>query len=183
MSRLTFFLALALGLGCQGWSPDSGDDSSAKAKRQSDEGEIAATIRKFKTRDPSMERFFDSAHAYAIWPSVGKGGFVIGGGGGRGAVYEKGKLIGFSTITFVTIGAQIGGQEFAEVIFFKDKAALDNFKRGNYELAAQVTAVAAQDGVARDASYDSGVAIFTLPLTGVMAEASVGGQKFSYDPR
>ena len=173
----------ALCFGCQGWSPDSSDDSSAESDQHTGEGEVAATIRKFKSRDPSMERFFDSAYAYAIWPSVGKGGFVIGGGGGRGAVYRQGKLIGFSSITFLTIGAQIGGQEFAEVIFFKDEAALDRFKVGNYEFAAQITAVAAQSGVAKDTSYSNGVAVFTLPLTGVMAEASVGGQKFTYDLR
>jgi lipid-binding SYLF domain-containing protein len=179
-SRSTL-LGLLLVVGCG--SEDGGGSSSAySAEVDAIGGKDGATIKAFLARDATMKRFFHGAHGFAIWPSIGKGGFVIGGGGGTGSVYEQGKRIGASKVTFVTVGAQVGGQSFAEVIFFKDKAALDNFTRGNFEFEAQVSAIAAKSGAAMQAAYDSGVAIFTLPKDGLMAEASVGGQKFSFEP-
>jgi lipid-binding SYLF domain-containing protein len=83
----------------------------------------------------------------------------------------------------VTVGAQIGGQSFMEIIFFKNKAALDDFKQGNFELNAQISAVAVKEGASKDASYDQGVAVFTMPRVGLMAEATVGGQKFEFTPK
>lgn len=175
-------LFLALFVSCAGWDPADVESTDRDAAHDS-VGEIDATIKRFKARDPSMQRFFDSAHAYAVWPGVGKGGLVIGGAYGRGAVYEQGKLIGFSSLTQVSVGAQIGGQSYAEIIFFKDKAALENFKRGNFELGAQVSAVAVEEGASANSSYDSGVAVFTLPKAGLMAEATVAGQQFTFDAR
>jgi lipid-binding SYLF domain-containing protein len=81
------------------------------------------------------------------------------------------------------VGAQIGGQSFMEIIFFKNKAALDDFRQGNFELNAQISAVAVTEGASKDASYDLGVAVFTMPRKGLMAEASVGGQKFEFAPK
>ena len=81
------------------------------------------------------------------------------------------------------MGAQIGGQSFMEIIFFKNKAALADFKQGNFELNAQISAVAAKEGASKDASYDQGVAVFTMPRGGLMAEATVGGQKFEFTPK
>ena len=102
--------------------------------------------------------------------------------GKKGEVYEQGVLIGTSSLTQLTIGWQLGGQAYSELVFFKDKAALDDFKRGNFELGAQASAVAATAGASADASYDNGVAIFTLAKGGLMYEASIGGQKFSFEP-
>lgn len=193
--KVSLMLCLGLLVGCGSEEPagDAGPAKDAPAAKKGG-GELAAavdaiggkegdTIRAFLARDPSMKKFFHAAHGFAIWPNVGKGGFVVGGGGGSGTVYEQGKPIGTSKMTFLSVGAQIGGQSFSEVIFFKDKAALDNFKRGNYEFSAQVSAVAATDGAATGTDYDSGVAIFTLPKKGLMAEASVAGQKFSFRPK
>ena len=150
---------------------------------QTPSGDLSETVDAFLERDPSLKKHFDEAYAYAIWPTVGKGGFIVGGGGGRGAVYQGGQLVGFSSITFVTIGAQVGGQEFSEVIFFKDKKAFDLFRLGTYETTAQATAVAAHDGAGTKVDYADGVMIFVLPKGGLMAEASIGGQKFSYEDR
>jgi lipid-binding SYLF domain-containing protein len=97
-------------------------------------------------------------------------------------VYEKGKPIGDTSLTQITIGFQLGGQAYSEIIFFKDKKTLDDFKNGNFELGAQASAVAVTAGASADANYEKGVAVFTMAKGGLMYEASVGGQKFSYDP-
>ena len=112
---------------------------------------------------------------------MGKGGIGIGGARGKGLVYEKGALIGKVTLTQVTVGLQLGGQSFSEVIFFKDKTALDDFTRGNYEFDAGVSAVALKAGASADLGYNKGVAIVTATKGGLMYEASVGGQKFDYE--
>ena len=129
-------------------------------------------------KDPDMQRFFDSAVAYVIIPTVGKGGIGIGGARGNGLLYEGGAITAEVTLTQLTIGFQWGGQAYSEFIFFKDDVALADFKRGNYELGAQASAVAVTAGASADASYSGGVAIFTQAKGGLMYEASVGGQKF-----
>jgi lipid-binding SYLF domain-containing protein len=140
----------------------------------------SSVIAKFKEKDPGMAKVFADAYGYAIFASVGKGAIGIGGARGKGNVFERGKRIGKSTLTQVTVGFQLGGQAYSEVIFFKDKTALDDFKRGNFELDAQVSAVALTARASRDLAYNRGVAIVTMAKGGLMYEASVGGQKFSY---
>ena len=105
---------------------------------------------------------------------------LFGGGHGKGYVYEQGSLIGRSSITQLNVGPQLGGQSFSEIIFFRGKNDLDNFKRGNFVLSAQVAAIIVTTGMATNTDYSNGVAVFVRPKAGVMAEATVGGQKFSY---
>jgi lipid-binding SYLF domain-containing protein len=140
------------------------------------------TIGEFKKKDKKLDNFFTQAYGYAVFPSVGKGAIGIGGAHGNGVVYEKGKPIGDTSLTQITIGFQLGGQAYSEIIFFKDKKTLDDFKNGNFELGAQASAVAVTAGASADANYEKGVAVFTMAKGGLMYEASVGGQKFSYDP-
>ncbi|MGH6885855.1 MAG: hypothetical protein ACREGK_07265 [Geminicoccales bacterium] len=140
-------------------------------------------IAEFKKADPGIEAFFNEAHGYAIFPEITKGAIGIGGARGDGTVFEGGSSIGSSTMTQVTIGLQLGGQTYREAIFFKDKAALDNFKLGNYEVAAGASAIAVTDGASKTAAYDKGVAVFTMGTGGLMFEASIGGQKFSFEPK
>lgn len=142
--------------------------------------EALAAIASFKRKDPSIQRFFSNAYGYAIFPSVAKGGLGLGGAHGKGEVYESGNLIGYTSLTQGTIGLQIGGQVYSEVIFFKNQATLNNFKWGNFEFSAQVSAVAVTAGASADADFEEGVAVFTLAQSGFMYEASIGGQKFSY---
>ena len=179
-------LVLLLGCGSEQPAESGGDADTPAAEVESSSASIGGAageaVKALLKRDPSLKTFFDDAHGFAIWPSVGKGALIVGGGGGSGFVYEDNKLIGTSKMTFVSVGAQIGGQSFSEVIFFKDKAALDNFKRGNFEFGAQISAIAVDKGVANDANYDKGVAVFTMPKQGLMAEASVSGQKFTFKP-
>lgn len=151
-----------------GWDPDR----PAEARK---------AVAEFKKADPSLQRFFESAYGYAVFPTVGKGGFGIGGAYGNGVVFQAGKPIGETSLTQVTIGFQLGGQAYREIIFFRDQATLEAFKRGNFELSAQASAVAATLGASADVDFDNGVAVFTLVKGGLMYEASVGGQKFDYD--
>ncbi len=153
-----------------GWDPADAEN----AKR---------TVEKFRQKDPSLERFFSKAYGYAVFPEVFKGGFMIfGGGHGKGFVYEQGALVGRSSVTQLNVGPQLGGQSFGEIIFFKGKGDLDNFKRGNFELNAQVQAVVVTAGMATNTDYSNGVAVFAMPNAGLMAELSIGGQKFNYKP-
>jgi len=144
--------------------------------------EVKDAIQVFQAADSGLEARFKSAHAYAVFPRAGKGGFIVGGGHAVGQVYEQGKLIGTARMTQLTVGAQIGGQSFYELIFFETKAALADFKRGKYSMNAQVSAVAAAEGASLNARYVSGVMVFTKARSGLMAEATVGGQKFEFEP-
>jgi len=146
--------------------------------------------------------FFDESYGYAVFPSIGKGGIGIGGARGRGRVYEKGHYVGDTTMTQLTVGFQLGGQAYSQIIFFKDERAFDVFTSGNFEFGAQATAVAITAGASAAATttgtgisasgsetaakaggdYVKGMAVFTIPKGGLMYEASIGGQKFSYKP-
>ena len=135
----------------------------------------------FKLADPTLTNFFAKAAGYAILPGVGTGGFIIGGAHGDGLVYEKGKLIGDVSMTEVSIGAQVGGGSFAEIIFFETPEALQAFKSADWEMSGKAKASVAASGVAANAKYDQGVAVFTLPKSGAMVAAAVGGQKFKFE--
>jgi len=147
--------------------------------------------------------FFQSAHGYAVFPNIAKAGVGVGGAGGKGRVYEKGKYVGDTSMTQVTVGLQIGGQAYSQIVFFEDQRAFREFTSGKFEFGAEVSAVAitvaagAKAGTAgtsvgakggpQDAkttgTYKNGMAIFTVAKGGFMYEASIGGQKFSYKAR
>ncbi|MBI1178781.1 hypothetical protein GC207_15220 [bacterium] len=144
--------------------------------------QVKEAITLFQKTDPDMKKFFAESAGYAIFPKVAKGGLGIGAAHGKGQLFEKGKAVGETGLTQVTIGFQAGGQIYSEVIFFENATTLKNFKDQNFEFSAQVSAVAAAEGVARNAKYEHGVAVFTLAKAGLMYEASVGGQKFDFKP-
>jgi lipid-binding SYLF domain-containing protein len=144
--------------------------------------DVPPVIAKFKAKDPGMEKIFSDAVGYVVFPTVGKGGIGIGGARGKGWVYQGGGLIGKSTLTQVTIGLQLGGQAYSEIVFFQTKQALDNFKLGHLKLDAQASAIALTARASADLAYRNGVAIVTMAKGGLMYEASVGGQKFSFTP-
>jgi len=174
-----------------GWNPLAKEEEAAEiakkekaadaAKKEAIE-KVKVTISEFKKRDPSMKVFFDEAYGYAVFPTVGKGAIAIGGAYGQGKVFELGKLIGSATLKQVSIGIQLGGQSYSEIVFFKDKAALDTFTSNNLEFGASASAILVTSGASADTDYSNGVAIFTLPKGGLMAEASVAGQKFRFAP-
>src|SRR5215471_12139172 len=135
--------------------------SNSAARAADLKTEVQGAIDAFNKADSSLKKLFDDSVGYAIFPSVGKGGIIIGGEHGKGMVYEKGKAIGEATLTEVNIGAQVGGEHFYEVIFFETPDALKTFKESKCEFAAEVNAVAAAEGAAKNAKYQQGVAIFT----------------------
>ena len=140
------------------------------------------TIAVFKKADPGLSRFFERSAGWAVFTTVGKGAIGIGGAHGSGVLFEGGKAVGSCTLTQVTIGFQLGGQAYSEIIFFESQKTLADFKKGSFALAAQVSAVAAAEGASANAKYQLGVAVFTIAKGGLMYEASVGGQKFSFEP-
>jgi lipid-binding SYLF domain-containing protein len=160
------------------------------------------TIELFKKAGESSN-FFSSAYGYAVFPTIGKGGLIVGGAHGSGHVYEKGKYIGNTSVTQISVGFQAGGQAYSQIVFFEDKRALDEFTNGNFEFEAGVSAVAitaAAGGTAgtqgasagasggkKDAktvgsAYYKGMAVFTIVKGGAMYQATVAGQKFTFDP-
>jgi len=158
------------------------------------------TIEIFK-KSESTQPFFKSAYGYAVFPTVGKAGIGIGGAYGKGQVYREGKVTGETSLMKATIGFQLGGQAFSEIIFFEDKRAYDDYTSGNFEFDASASAVAITAGVQAKAgtegttagasagpatgtqahsSYQKGMAIFVHTKGGLMYEATIGGQKFSF---
>jgi lipid-binding SYLF domain-containing protein len=153
-----------------------------QAQADKDEKAVADTIDQLKKSDPALAKWFSGAYGYVVFPTIGKGGAGIGAASGDGRVFEKGVYVGDARMTQLTIGAQLGGQTFSEVIFFETKDTLDRFKQDKFEWSAGISAVAAGEGASKDAKYMQGVAVFTLAKKGLMAEASVGGQKFKFTP-
>jgi len=153
------------------WEPDSGDKLELS---------VAQALTKAKDKDAAMEQWFSTAYAYAVFPKVGKGGIGVGGAHGKGIVIRGDSTIAKTSLSQLTIGFQLGGQVYSEYIFFKDETAFNDFARGNFEMGAQVSAVAITAGASADANYNGGVAVFTIADGGLMYEATVGGQKFKY---
>jgi len=172
LSVVLFALSMIfVGAFAQAWEPDNENKLSLS---------VAQALIKAKDKNSSMETWFDDAYAYAVFPKVGKGGIGIGGAYGKGLVIRGDKTVGKTSLSQVTIGFQLGGQVYAEYILFKDKTAFDHFTRGNFEMGAQVSAVAITAGISADANYDGGVKVFTLAEGGLMYEATIGGQKFKF---
>jgi lipid-binding SYLF domain-containing protein len=161
------------------------------------------TIELFKNAGESS-KFFPSAYGYAVFPTIGKGGLIVGGAHGKGRVYAKGKYIGNTTVTQLSVGFQAGGQAYSQIIFFEDKRAFDEFTSGNFEFGAGASAVAItaaaggqagtqgasatasggkKDATTVGSAYYKGMAVFTIVKGGAMFEASVAGQKFSYESK
>jgi len=158
------------------------------------------TIKVFK-QSKAVQPFFENAYGYAVFPTIGKGGMGVGGAYGKGQVYRGGKVTGTTSLIKVTIGFQLGGQAFSEIIFFQDKRAYGEFTSGNFEFDAAASAVAITAAVQAKAgtegatagasagpatgkqaktSYKKGMAVFVHTKGGLMYEAAIGGQKFSF---
>lgn len=168
-------LTAALLVGCQA-------EPKSEAKRDALHQQAPLTIRELVETDPGLQDLIDKAYGYAIFPSIGKGAVGVGGAYGRGLVYEQGEFIGYAEVKQATIGLQLGGQTFAQLILFENKDALDRFRTGNFAFSANASAVAIESGASASAKYENGVAVFTRPNGGAMFEASIGGQKFSFVP-
>lgn len=166
-------LLLSIAVATADWNPYD---------KQQEEQAVKDTINRFLQLDPSLKDFFDKSAGYIVFPTVGKGGFIAGVGYGRGWFFEGGKPIGKASILQLSAGALIGGQAYSEIIFFGDRARVDEFKYQQFELGAQATAVALTEGVGKATTYREGVAVFILPTAGLMADASISGQRIAFEP-
>jgi len=161
------------------------------------------TIDTFKKAGASAW-YFDHSYGYAVFPSIGKGGLIVGGAHGTGRVYQSGQYVGDTAMTQVSVGLQVGGEAYSQMIFFEDKRSFDEFTSGNFEFDAGASAVAIKaaasssagttgataetsgqngDATTHAGGFYKGVAVFTIIKGGAMAAAAVAGQKFSYKPR
>lgn len=153
---------------------------STAAKREDLKASAVDALATMKADDPSLEGFLNKAHGYAIFPHVGKGGAIVGGSYGRGIVYEKGTPIGYADISQATVGLQLGGQKFMELLTFESGKDLERFTAGKLAVSANASAVMLKSGAAESARYTDGVAVFVKPIGGAMVEASIGGQQFTF---
>jgi lipid-binding SYLF domain-containing protein len=165
-------------------------------------GPYSDTITLFKNAGESAS-FFRDCYGYAVFPTIGKGGLVVGGAHGKGRVYEHGEYVGDTSMTQLSVGLQAGGQAYSMIIFFQDQRAFEEFTRENFEFGADVSAVAitaaasgqvgttgasaGASGGKKDATtvgeYHKGLAVFTIAKGGAMVQAAVAGQKFTYKPK
>lgn len=150
-----------------GWKPELEQDANK-------------ALNSMMEKAPKLKAFYDKAYGYAVFPKITKAGIGIGGAGGKGIVYKNHVAIGSSGMSQASIGLQLGGQQYSEVIFFENKKAFEHFTNENLKFDAQASAVAITEGASVDVAYKGGVAVFTQAKGGLMFEASLGGQHFSY---
>jgi lipid-binding SYLF domain-containing protein len=174
--------------------------TAAGAVQAGDKGDkYEEAITSFK-QSPKSGAYFKGAYGYAIFPDVGKAGFIVGGEHGDGKVYEKGKLVGTASVTQLSVGAQAGAKEYAEIIFFQKQVDFEKFKGGEFQLSGDLEATAitlnasasagtetssaeastTRNNAATGGGYNNGVAVFTIVRGGLLAGASVGGQKIKF---
>jgi lipid-binding SYLF domain-containing protein len=167
-------LCLALGGGVFGCA-SSPKTATQKASLHED---AQQTVAKMTARDPGLQTLLDQSAGYLVFPEVKQGGFVVGGAGGKGVLFEKGRPVGFAELSQASVGAQIGGQKYSEIVVIRDQFALDRVRASNIDLGAQASAVIVKAGAAATTRFnDSGLAVFVQPTAGAMVNASVTGQR------
>lgn len=141
------------------------------------------TLQDMLNRDPSLQQVLDRAYAYAVFPSVGEGAFIVGGGQGVGVVYRQGQPVGHARITMGTVGLQIGGQTYSELVVFRTQRAFEDLEGGStWDMRADATATVLRAGAAASANFDDDIGVFVVPDFGAMAALSIGGQRMSFHP-
>lgn len=149
--------------------------------RSSLEAEANNTLAMMTARDPSLQPLMEQAAGYVVFPAVSQGGFIVGGAGGRGVVYEQGRPVGFAELSQASVGAQVGGQKFAELIIVRDPNTLARMKAGTFDFGGQASATAIRSGTAAATQFgDNGVAVFIQPEGGAMLNLSLTGQRIKF---
>jgi lipid-binding SYLF domain-containing protein len=156
---------------------------ASRAEQDTLLAEASSTMQQMRAQDPSLAELVRKGYGYAVFPKVTKGGLIVGGAHGQGVVYEQGRHSGYSDVSQASVGLQAGAQTFSELLVFEDKAALDRFKAGSLNFGADASAVVLESGVATNATFVDGVAVVVSPIGGAMVEATIGGQKFSYQAK
>jgi lipid-binding SYLF domain-containing protein len=163
-------------------SPGCATAPKTEEARQTLRDEARASLDQLKAADPGLNDVLQNANGYAIFPNAKKGGFIAGAAYGRGEVYEQGKMIGFADIKQGSVGAQIGGQEFRELVVFQTREALHKLKNNDFTFGANASAVIVEKGKAASTEFKNGVAVYVMPIKGAMLEAAIAGQKFTFVP-
>jgi lipid-binding SYLF domain-containing protein len=178
ITRAAMVLAVATGLlvGCT-TAPPSQESRNALLEN------ATVAMQDMNRVDPGVEALVRKGYGYALFPEVVKAGLGFGGGYGQGVVYEQGQHIGYADLTLGSVGMQIGGQTFSELVVFENKAAMDRFKLSPVDFTAGVAAMILQNAAAVNATFIDGIAVVVRPITGAMAEATIGGQQFKYVPK
>lgn len=166
---LSIFFALNMQAQGGGWKPELEKDSKD-------------ALNEMMERSPKLKTYYEKAYGYAVFPKITKAGLGVGGAGGKGIVFKNNVAIGSSSLKQASFGLQAGGQQYSEVIFFENQKAFEHFTNGNLKFDAQASAVAITEGASYDIAYKNGVAVFTNVKGGLMYEASIGGQHFTYKP-
>jgi lipid-binding SYLF domain-containing protein len=180
--RMTFPLAVVASIAL---FTSTGCSTAPKTEegRQELQTESQQALDRFRNAVPGIADQLDRSYGYVIFPDAGKGGFIAGAAYGRGEVYEQGKMVGYADIRQGSIGAQIGGQKFSELIVFQTREALYKLKNNNFTFGADASAVLVEKGKSTATEFKDGVAVYTMPIKGAMVAAVVSGQKFTFVPR
>jgi lipid-binding SYLF domain-containing protein len=136
-----------------------------------------ATLARMESKDPGLRSTLDRSVAFIVFPKVGSGGFIVGGGGGAGVLYERGAPSGFVTLEHFGVGAIAGGTQYAQIVIIRDPTALDDIKKGRFDFGANASAVIIRTGASANAVFNKGVAVVREPLGGAMVNASLSGQR------
>jgi lipid-binding SYLF domain-containing protein len=177
------YLSFVLAASLMGYAGGCATEPKSENARENLQDEAQVAVRRFERSDEKLHALLDRSVGYAIFPSVGKGGLVVGGAYGKGVLYENGMQSGYCDLSQASVGFQAGGQSYSELVVFKDPDALRKFKSGTYDLSAEASAVAIKPGASAQAEFKRGVAVFTATNAGLMYEASIAGQKFCYSPQ
>jgi lipid-binding SYLF domain-containing protein len=178
---------LVLG-GCQQESAEAKADrdqaklAKAEGKQETLRLECDAAMHDLRQTDPSIDDFLKRAYGYAVFPSVAKGGLVVGAANGKGILYEQGRPVGYCDLTQASVGALAGGQRFRELVVLQTPDAMQKFRSGQFSLGGDISLVALKTGSAASAQFKDGVAVFAKPVAGAMFDISVAGQKFTVAP-
>ncbi len=153
-------------------------------ERQSLEARAQTTVQEMIARDPGLQGVLDRAYGAIVFPDIGKGGAIVGAAWGRGVLFERGRPTGYVELNQASLGAQLGGQTFAELVVLQDRSAADRIRRDDvFEVGGDISAVALTAGAAAGSRFSDGMMIFQMPRGGMMVELSVSGQKLNFEPR
>jgi lipid-binding SYLF domain-containing protein len=171
ISRITFIAAALLAAACS-------HTPRTQAQKQDLERNAFQAKEAMLNKDPSLRSLLDQSAGYIVFPEVKEGGFIVGGAGAQGVIFEQGQVTGYATLSRASIGAQVGGQKYAELIAVRDRDTLIKMKSGDTDLSGQASAVMLKSGAAAGANFsDKGVAVVMDPISGAMVNASIAGQR------
>lgn len=182
MSARTFVLFSILGIMATGCTTGESVGPNSTARRQLLDDRAQLAFKEMTRTDPALNKILHNAYAYAVLPEVGQGAVGIGGAGGNGVVYRNGQHIGTVTLNQLSVGPQVGGESYSELVIWQDEPAFNRFKNGNLEWGAQSTAQLIKTGAASVDRFDQGVSVYVLPRSGLEVGVSLNGQKLMFHP-